>query len=164
MIGRGEFGEVCKGQLLFKDRKKPPIPVAVKRLRQGASLLDQTNFLREACTMAQFSDPNIIQLRGVVTKSKFWWFLYHVLMRKNVGLIFWNKNLLWRGLWILLISYTMYIKVFKREIYSYWYQSEIRDKRHRDMSPCLSKETTFISHQKLQTVKWNYITVSVIAF
>lgn len=72
VIGRGEFGEVCKGQLLFKDRKKLPIPVAVKRLRQGASLLDQTNFLREACTMAQFSDPNIIQLRGVVTKSKYY--------------------------------------------------------------------------------------------
>ena len=85
VIGRGEFGEVCKGKLVHKDRKKGATYVAVKRLRSGASLLDQTNFLREACTMAQFSDPNIIQLRGVVTKSKY---LYKVKDRKYFHLLF----------------------------------------------------------------------------
>ena len=64
---QGEFGEVCRGKLI--DGKKN-VTVAIKRLRHGASLLDQTNFLREACTMAQFSDPNIVQFKGVVTKSR----------------------------------------------------------------------------------------------
>jgi len=49
---------------------KATVPVAVKRLKHGASLIDQSNFLREACTMAQFDDDNIVQLKGVVTKSK----------------------------------------------------------------------------------------------
>ena len=70
VIGGGEFGEVCKGKIIQDGEKKSSLDVAVKRLRHGASLIDQTNFLREACTMAQFSDPNIISLRGVVTKSK----------------------------------------------------------------------------------------------
>jgi len=45
------------------------IEVAVKRLKEGASVKDQMNFLREASTMAQFNDSNIISLKGVVTKS-----------------------------------------------------------------------------------------------
>ena len=45
------------------------IEIAVKRLKEGASAKDQLNFLREASTMAQFNDPNIISLKGVVTKS-----------------------------------------------------------------------------------------------
>ena len=69
VIGCGEFGEVCMGKLAL-DGTKAEMKIAVKRLRHGASLIDQTNFLREACTMAQFYDPNIIQLVGVVTKSK----------------------------------------------------------------------------------------------
>ena len=77
VIGRGEFGEVCKGKIISKSRRGDNEVVAVKRLRQGASLLDQSNFLREACTMAQFSDPNIIQLRGVVTKSKSYQLLFY---------------------------------------------------------------------------------------
>lgn len=66
VIGQGEFGEVCKGKLT--EGKKSSI-VAVKRLKRGATLIDQTNLLREACTMAQFRDPNILQLKGVVTKT-----------------------------------------------------------------------------------------------
>ncbi|XP_076803976.1 ephrin type-A receptor 4-A-like [Clavelina lepadiformis] len=66
VIGRGEFGEVCRGKLM--DGKNSTT-VAVKRLQHGASLIDQTNFLREACTIAQFYDPNIVQFKGVVTKS-----------------------------------------------------------------------------------------------
>nr|XP_039250024.1 ephrin type-A receptor 5-like isoform X1 [Styela clava] len=66
VIGQGEFGEVCKGKLT--EGKKSSV-VAVKRLKRGATLIDQTNLLREACTMAQFRDPNILQLKGVVTKT-----------------------------------------------------------------------------------------------
>ena len=62
----GEFGEVCFGKL--REGKKN-FPVAVKRLRHEASLMDQTNFLREACNMAQFCHPNVVQFKGVVTKS-----------------------------------------------------------------------------------------------
>ena len=69
MVHAGEFGEVCRGQIV--ERKKKPLDVAVKRLKAGASIVDQTNFLREACTMAQFHDPNIVELKGVVTKSEF---------------------------------------------------------------------------------------------
>uniref|UniRef100_H2YLJ6 receptor protein-tyrosine kinase n=1 Tax=Ciona savignyi TaxID=51511 RepID=H2YLJ6_CIOSA len=68
VIGRGRWClTVCRGKLISG---KTSIPVAVKRLKEGASLIDHTNFLREACTMAQFDHPNIIQLKGVVTKSK----------------------------------------------------------------------------------------------
>uniref|UniRef100_H2YLJ7 receptor protein-tyrosine kinase n=1 Tax=Ciona savignyi TaxID=51511 RepID=H2YLJ7_CIOSA len=67
VIGRGRWClTVCRGKLISG---KTSIPVAVKRLKEGASLIDHTNFLREACTMAQFDHPNIIQLKGVVTKS-----------------------------------------------------------------------------------------------
>ena len=44
--------------------------VAVKRLKNGATRKDQENFLKEASTMAQFNDPNVVQLKGAVTKSK----------------------------------------------------------------------------------------------
>lgn len=64
---KGEFGEVCKGKLI---EGKKETPVAVKRLKSGVSLVDQTNFLREACTMAQFKHNNILQLKGVVTKCE----------------------------------------------------------------------------------------------
>jgi len=46
------------------------INVAVKRLKRGYSKRDESNFLREAATMAQFHDPNIVELKGVVTKGK----------------------------------------------------------------------------------------------
>ena len=70
----GEFGEVCKGEM--KEGKKEILEVAVKTLKNGASLVDQNNFLREACTMAQFHHPNIVKLIGVQTKRLF---LYYVL-------------------------------------------------------------------------------------
>ena len=55
----------------MKEGKKEILEVAVKTLKNGASLVDQTNFLREACTMAQFHHPNIVKLIGVQTKRLF---------------------------------------------------------------------------------------------
>ena len=88
VVGWGEFGEVWKATVVHRDIEgNAPMQrasravadvVAVKRLKHGASLIDQTNFLREACTMAQFFDPNIIQLKGVVTKSKWDFFFYYL--------------------------------------------------------------------------------------
>jgi len=68
IIGQGEFGEVWKGTLSRK--KKRPLDVAIKRLKKDATIVDHSNFLREACTMAQFDHPNIVQLKGVVTKQQ----------------------------------------------------------------------------------------------
>ena len=58
----------------MKEGKKEILEVAVKTLKNGASLVDQTNFLREACTMAQFHHPNIVKLIGVQTKRLFYLF------------------------------------------------------------------------------------------
>lgn len=63
----GEFGEVCRGVLHCGDKD---VCVAMKRLKKGAGAKDQLNFLKEASTMAQFSHPNVVQLKGVVTESK----------------------------------------------------------------------------------------------
>ena len=61
----GEFGEVCRAVWIGQSGITE---VAVKRMKEGSA--DQSNFLREASTMAQFSHPNVIKLKGVVTKSK----------------------------------------------------------------------------------------------
>ncbi|XP_076805760.1 ephrin type-A receptor 4-A-like [Clavelina lepadiformis] len=64
-IGHGEFGEVCRGKL--REQNGAEIYVAVKRMKGGVK--DQFSFLQEASIMAQFSHPNVVQLKGVVTKS-----------------------------------------------------------------------------------------------
>nr|XP_039251463.1 ephrin type-A receptor 5-like [Styela clava] len=68
-IGQGEFGEVYRGKLGSPSSGNTE-QVAIKRLKQGASVKDQLNFLREACTMAQFDHPNVLVLKGVVTKTR----------------------------------------------------------------------------------------------
>lgn len=72
MVGSGEFGEVWRGKIV--EGKNKAIDVAVKKLKDGIGIVDQTNFLKEACTMAQFNHPNIIELKGVVTKSQYFTF------------------------------------------------------------------------------------------
>lgn len=64
----GEFGEVCSGRLRTPGEKE--IPVAIKTLKGGYVERQRRDFLREACIIGQFDDPNIIRLEGVVTKSK----------------------------------------------------------------------------------------------
>ncbi|XP_039250528.2 ephrin type-B receptor 3-like isoform X1 [Styela clava] len=67
LIGEGEFAQVLHGNL---TQGGDTFRVAVKQLKHGASVKDQSNFLREACSMAQFDHSNILQLKGVITKSR----------------------------------------------------------------------------------------------
>lgn len=64
----GEYGEVCRGRLRGPGRMD--IIVAIKTLKGGCTEQQRRDFLREASIIGQFSNPNIIRLEGVVTKSK----------------------------------------------------------------------------------------------
>uniref|UniRef100_A0A672RRI1 receptor protein-tyrosine kinase n=1 Tax=Sinocyclocheilus grahami TaxID=75366 RepID=A0A672RRI1_SINGR len=68
VIGAGEFGEVCSGLLRLPGKRE--IPVAIKTLKAGYTEKQRRDFLGEASIMGQFDHPNIIHLKGVVTKSK----------------------------------------------------------------------------------------------
>lgn len=65
----GEFGEVCSGLLRLPGKRE--IPVAIKTLKAGYTEKQRRDFLGEASIMGQFEHPNIIHLKGVVTKSEF---------------------------------------------------------------------------------------------
>ncbi|KAM9855162.1 ephrin type-B receptor 2 [Aulostomus maculatus] len=67
VIGAGEFGEVCSGNLRQPGRRE--ILVAIKTLKAGYTERQRRDFLSEASIMGQFDHPNIIHLEGVVTKS-----------------------------------------------------------------------------------------------
>uniref|UniRef100_A0A8C6TCA8 receptor protein-tyrosine kinase n=1 Tax=Neogobius melanostomus TaxID=47308 RepID=A0A8C6TCA8_9GOBI len=67
VIGAGEFGEVCSGNL--RQPGKREILVALKTLKAGYTERQRRDFLSEASIMGQFDHPNIIHLEGVVTKS-----------------------------------------------------------------------------------------------
>ncbi|KAI4823654.1 hypothetical protein KUCAC02_012232 [Chaenocephalus aceratus] len=67
VIGAGEFGEVCSGNL--RQPGKREILVAIKALKAGYTERQRRDFLSEASIMGQFDHPNIIHLEGVVTKS-----------------------------------------------------------------------------------------------
>ncbi|CAL9703617.1 unnamed protein product [Knipowitschia caucasica] len=67
VIGAGEFGEVCSGNL--RQPGKREILVAIKTLKTGYTERQRRDFLSEASIMGQFDHPNIIHLEGVVTKS-----------------------------------------------------------------------------------------------
>lgn len=69
VIGAGEFGEVCRGRLVFPGRSTADT-VAIKTLKPGSSKKAKEDFLTEASIMGQFNHPNVIGLRGVVTKSE----------------------------------------------------------------------------------------------
>ena len=60
---------MCKGKLRIPGRVE--ISVAIKTLKQDATDKDRQDFLIEASIMKQFDNPNVINLEGVVTKSKF---------------------------------------------------------------------------------------------
>ncbi|XP_033097815.1 ephrin type-B receptor 1-B-like isoform X2 [Anneissia japonica] len=68
VIGGGEFGDVCSGFLRQADNSNRK--VAVKMLKPGASEPDRNNFLLEASIMGQFLHPNVVELLGVVTKTR----------------------------------------------------------------------------------------------
>uniref|UniRef100_A0A8C8JLQ4 receptor protein-tyrosine kinase n=1 Tax=Oncorhynchus tshawytscha TaxID=74940 RepID=A0A8C8JLQ4_ONCTS len=67
VIGAGEFGEVCSGNLRLPGKRE--ILVAIKTLKVGYTERQRRDFLSEASIMGQFDHPNIIHLEGVVTKS-----------------------------------------------------------------------------------------------
>ncbi|XP_055021630.1 ephrin type-B receptor 2 isoform X1 [Boleophthalmus pectinirostris] len=67
VIGAGEFGEVCSGNL--RQPGKREILVAIKTLKGGYTERQRRDFLSEASIMGQFDHPNIIHLEGVVTRS-----------------------------------------------------------------------------------------------
>jgi ephrin-B len=67
VIGGGEFGDVCKG--LLKSVTETIKTVAIKTLKGAATEQNRCDFLTEASIMAQFQDPNVIRLEGVVTQS-----------------------------------------------------------------------------------------------
>ncbi|XP_045065335.1 ephrin type-B receptor 2-like isoform X4 [Coregonus clupeaformis] len=67
VIGAGEFGEVCSGNLRLPGKRE--ILVAIKTLKTGYTECQRRDFLSEASIMGQFDHPNIIHLEGVVTKS-----------------------------------------------------------------------------------------------
>lgn len=67
VIGGGEFGDVCKGVLRLTPWSESI--VAIKTLKGAATEQNRCDFLTEASIMAQFNDPNVIRLEGVVTQS-----------------------------------------------------------------------------------------------
>lgn len=64
----GEFAEVYRGKMKTADAVYEE--VAVKKLKPKASEKDRSNFLREASTLVQFKHPNVVAIKGAVTKSK----------------------------------------------------------------------------------------------
>ena len=67
VIGGGEFGDVCKGSLRLTPWSEAV--VAIKTLKGAATEQNRCDFLTEASIMAQFKDPNVVRLEGVVTNS-----------------------------------------------------------------------------------------------
>ena len=62
-LGSGQFGSVSKGVWLSHGNSTD---VAVKTLTDSSNTV---KFLQEAAIMAQFRHPNILALRGVVSKG-----------------------------------------------------------------------------------------------
>ena len=68
ILGGGEFGDVCRGQL-HRPGQAEPHCVAIKTLKPGASDKSKLDFLTEASIMGQFDHPNVVSLEGVITRS-----------------------------------------------------------------------------------------------
>lgn len=66
-IGEGEFSSVHKGYLTTESGKR--IPVAVKSLKSGVGMRYKSDFLDEGQVLNGFDHPQIIALKGVVTRS-----------------------------------------------------------------------------------------------
>ena len=66
-LGSGQFGFVEQG--VWRNGTRD-IPIALKRLKEGATETDKVKFLQEAAIMAQFTHPNVVSLYGVVSKTE----------------------------------------------------------------------------------------------
>lgn len=69
-IGAGQFGQVFLAS--FAPQGRPPLRVAVKMLRGGASADDKSEFLREAETMVSFEHINLVRMLGVAVQQRPW--------------------------------------------------------------------------------------------
>ncbi|KRY70671.1 Ephrin type-A receptor 4-A, partial [Trichinella pseudospiralis] len=68
IIGEGEFGEVYKGKMCVPGSGVEV--VAIKSLKTGLSVKAKLDFLSEASIMGQFDHPNVIRLKGVISRSE----------------------------------------------------------------------------------------------
>ncbi|EGD73799.1 TK/RTKC protein kinase [Salpingoeca rosetta] len=68
-LGKGAFGVVYKG-LLKEHAHIPGYLVAVKSLHEKGTLADRQELLEEAAVMAQFVNPHVVELVGVITVGK----------------------------------------------------------------------------------------------
>lgn len=66
VIGKGQFGEVCRGKLAMTiGHAKTQVDVAIKTVNDDAEA--ETAFLDEAAVSWQFEHPNVVGMYGVVT-------------------------------------------------------------------------------------------------
>ncbi|XP_048585722.1 ephrin type-A receptor 4 [Nematostella vectensis] len=68
IIGGGEFADVYRGVLTNEDKTQEK--VAVKILKPGSSHKNREDFCVEASIMGQFDHPNVIALKGVITRTR----------------------------------------------------------------------------------------------
>lgn len=73
-VTSGEFGEVCSGRLKLPGKRD--VAVAIKTLKVGYTEKQRRDFLCEASIMGQFDHPNVVHLEGVVTRGRYWLYLY----------------------------------------------------------------------------------------
>lgn len=73
-LGNGQFGTVHRAVWHnCPDNNSPSsegkLEVAVKSMKSGASESERVKFLQEAAIMAQFNNPQVLRILGVVTKG-----------------------------------------------------------------------------------------------
>ncbi len=65
-IGQGCFGQVYRGQLKSGQQGSYAETVAIKIIKNPGDREAERDLIREARTMAKFSHPNILEIRGIV--------------------------------------------------------------------------------------------------
>ena len=65
-IGQGCFGQVYRGRLNSGQQGAYAETVAIKIVKNPGDREAERDLIREARTMAKFSHPNILEIRGIV--------------------------------------------------------------------------------------------------
>ncbi|KAK6618580.1 hypothetical protein RUM43_012971 [Polyplax serrata] len=68
-LGEGAFGKVYKGEV-HVSKTEPVLQVAIKTLKENATLKTQQDFRREVELMSELRHPNIVCLLGVVKRQQ----------------------------------------------------------------------------------------------
>lgn len=68
-LGEGAFGKVYKGEV-HVNKTEPVLQVAIKTLKENATIKTQQDFRREVELMSELRHPNIVCLLGVVMKQQ----------------------------------------------------------------------------------------------